>query len=183
MFLARRLKKDNICEYLLYMWQLEDLIRALELNIDLINEKIIASYPATDEQHISLYDWYESLIEMMRLENVQTEGHLQLNINTLSELEELHDLLLHSGKDVSYNAKFYHVLSFITQMRKLQNNSQISDIELCFNFQYGVMLLRLKKSEITFKTLKAQNEISKFMALLAKDYRLYKSGDLDFNEQ
>jgi hypothetical protein len=182
MFIARKLKKENICEYLLYMWQLEDLIRAFDLNIEKINEKIINSYPATDEQRKNLYDWYDSLIDMMRQENVQTKGHLQLNKNTLSELEELHQLLLHSGKDVSYNAKFYHILPFVHQMKNLQSNPQLSDLELCFNFQYGVMVLRLKKSEISSETLKAQNEISKFMTLLAKNYQLYKSGDLDFDE-
>ena len=182
MFIARKLKKENICEYLLYMWQVEDLIRAFSLNIDMVNERIIASYPVSADERKSLYNWYESLIEMMRLENVQSEGHLQLNKNIMSELDELHGLLLRSGKDAGYNAKFYHVLPFISQLRKQQNNSQISDLELSFNFQYGIMLLRMKKVVITPETLQVQTEISKFMVLLAKNYQLYKSGELDFDE-
>lgn len=182
MFIARKLKKENICEYLLYMWQVEDLIRAFSLNIDMVNERIIASYPVSADERKSLYNWYESLIEMMRLENVQTVGHLQLNKNILSELDELHGLLLRSGKDAGFNAKFYHVLPFISQLRKQQNNSQISDLELSFNFQYGIMLLRMKKVVITPETLQVQTEISKFMVLLAKNYQLYKSGELDFDE-
>jgi len=93
-FIARKLKKENICEYLLYMWQVEDLIRAFNFNIDVINDRIIAPYPVSDIERKSLYDWYESLIEMMRLENVQTEGHLQLNKNIILELDELHSLIL-----------------------------------------------------------------------------------------
>ena len=182
MFIARKLKKENICEYLLYMWQVEDLIRAFGLNIEMVNERIIASYPVSADERKSLYNWYESLIEMMRLENVQSEGHLQLNKNIMSELDELHGLLLRSGKDAGYNAKFYHVLPFISQLRKQQNNSQISDLELSFNFQYGIMLLRMKKVVITPETLQVQTEISKFMVLLAKNYQLYKSGELDFDE-
>jgi len=182
MFIARKLKKENICEYLLYMWQVEDLIRAFGLNIEMVNERIIASYPVSADERKSLYNWYESLIEMMRLENVQSEGHLQLNKNIMSELDELHGLLLRSGKNAGYNAKFYHVLPFISQLRKQQNNSQISDLELSFNFQYGIMLLRMKKVVITPETLQVQTEISKFMVLLAKNYQLYKSGELDFDE-
>jgi len=182
MFIARKLKKENICEYLLYMWQVEDLIRAFGLNIDMLNERIIASYPVSADERKSLYNWYESLIEMMRLENVQSEGHLQLNKNIMSELDELHGLLLRSGKDAGYNAKFYHVLPFISQLRRQQKNSQISDLELSFNFQYGIMLLRMKKVVITPETLQVQTEISKFMVLLAKNYQLYKSGELDFDE-
>ena len=182
MFIARKLKKENICEYLLYMWQVEDLIRAFGLNIEMVNERIIASYPVSADERKSLYNWYESLIEMMRLENVQSEGHLQLNKNIMSELDELHGLLLRSGKNAGYNAKFYHVLPFISQLRKQQNNSQISDLELSFNFQYGIMLLRMKKVVITPETLQVQTEISKFMVLLAKNYQLYKSGELNFDE-
>jgi len=182
MFIARKLKKENICEYLLYMWQVEDLIRAFNLNIDTINERIIASYPVKEGERKSLYEWYESLIEMMRLENVQTEGHLQLNKNIILELDELHSLIIRSGKDAGYNAKFYHVLPSITQLRK-QSNAALSDIELCFNFQYGIMMLRMKKAEITPETLQVQTEISKFMVLLARNFQLYKSGELDLEEE
>lgn len=182
MIIAKKLKKENICEYLLYMWQVEDLIRAFQFNIDTLNERIISPYPVKDDsERKALYDWYESLIEMMRLENVQTEGHLQLNKNIIFEMNELHGLLLKSGQDAGYNAKFYHVLPFISQLRK-QKNAILSDIELCFNFQYGIMMLRMKKAEITPETLQAQTEISKFMVLLAKNYQLFKSGELDFEE-
>ncbi len=181
MFIAHKLKKENICEYLLYMWQVEDLIRAFGLNLDTLNERIIAPYPVNDEERKSLYDWYESLIEMMRIENVQTEGHLQLNKNIVNELEELHGLLLKSGQDAGYNAKFYHVVPFLSQLRS-HSQANLSDIELCFNFQYGIMLLRMKKAKITAETLQAQTEISKFMVLLARNYQLYKSGELDFDE-
>lgn len=183
MFIASKLKKENICEYLLYMWQVEDLIRAFNLNIEVINERIIAPYPVTDEERKGLYEWYESLIEMMRHENVQTEGHLQLNKNIILELDELHSLILKSGNDAGYAAKFYHVLPFISQLRKQQDDLKISDVELCFNFQYGIMILRMKKAGITPETLQAQTEISKFMVLLARNFNLYKSGELDLEEQ
>ena len=182
MFIARKLKKENICEYLLYMWQVEDLIRAFHMNIDIINERIIATYPVTEDERKSLYEWYESLIEMMRLEDVQTNGHIQLNKNIIIELNELHTAIIRSGKDAAYAAKFYHVLPFISQLRNQQVDFKISDVELCFNFQYGIMLLRMKKTAITPETLQAQTEISKFMVLLAKNYQLNKSGDLDLEE-
>ena len=182
MFIARKLKKENICEYLLYMWQVEDLIRAFNLDMELINERIIAPYPVFDHDRKLMFDWYESLIEMMRLEDVKVSGHLQLNKNIILELDELHLSIIRSGKEAGYAAKFYHILPFITQLRKQQDDPHLSDIEICFNFQYGIMLLRMKKAEITPETLQAQTEISKFMVLLAKNYQLYKSGELDLEE-
>jgi len=181
MFIAHKLKKENICEYLLYMWQVEDLIRAFGLNIDVLNERIIEPYPVSDAERKNLYDWYESLIEMMLIENVQTDGHLQLNKNIIIELDELHGLLMKSGRDAGYNAKFFHVLPFINQLRT-HAAAGLTDIELCFNFQYGIMMLRMKKTEISPETLQVQTEISKFMVLLARSYQLYKAGELDFGE-
>ena len=39
------------------------------------------SYPAAEEQKQELMQWYTELIEMMRRENVQEKGHLQVNKN------------------------------------------------------------------------------------------------------
>ena len=181
MFIAHKLKKENICEYLLYMWQVEDLIRAFGLNIDVLNERIIAPYPVSDDERKNLYEWYESLIEMMRIENVQSDGHLQLNKNIILELTELHEILLKLGQDAGYNAKFFHVLPFVNQLRS-HAEANLTDVELCFNFQYGIMALRMKKAKISAETLQAQTEISKFMVLLARNYQLYKSGELDIDE-
>ena len=66
MFIAKQLKKENIVEYLLYMWQIEDLLRACKLDIDIANEKLILTQQLSDEQRKALYDWTESLIEMMK---------------------------------------------------------------------------------------------------------------------
>ena len=39
MFIAKQLKESSICEYLIYMWQVEDTIRAIDCNIDRIREE------------------------------------------------------------------------------------------------------------------------------------------------
>ena len=36
MFIAQKLKQTNIAEYLIYMWQIEDIIRAAGCDIDLL---------------------------------------------------------------------------------------------------------------------------------------------------
>mgnify|MGYP001344751871 CR=1 FL=1 len=181
MFIAQQLKKENICEYLLYMWQIEDVIRAFHLDIEAINENIIAPYPVSESDRKKLYEWYESLIDMMRRENIVEKGHLQLNKNIIIELNEFHQQLLTSGKDSSYNEKFYSIFPYLFELRK-KSNGNISDIELCFNFLYGIMNLRLQKTEITPATLEAQEKISQFMSQLAKDYRLFQEGELKFEE-
>ena len=179
MLIDSQLKKTNICEYLLYMWQVEDLIRALQFDMDKIGSTIVARYQFKDDaERKAVVEWYESLIEMMRMEQVLEKGHLQLNKNVIAELDELHALLLKSGQLPAYNAKYIHVLPLINQFRR-KAESGLSDVELCFNFQYGILMLRLQKTAITPETEKTREEISKFMVLLAKNYHAWKNGELD----
>ena len=44
MIIASQKRKENIAEYLLYMWQIEDIIRAYKLDIDTIDEQIVSKY-------------------------------------------------------------------------------------------------------------------------------------------
>ena len=50
MFVASQKRKENIAEYLLYMWQIEDLIRANDLDLDKITQNIVAKFNLPEEQ-------------------------------------------------------------------------------------------------------------------------------------
>ena len=77
MFISKQLKQQSIAEYLIYMWQVEDLIRAYGWDLERISEQLVARFP--EEQQAELAQWYEDLIEMMRREEVMQQGHLQIN--------------------------------------------------------------------------------------------------------
>lgn len=179
MLFSSQLKKTNISEYLLYMWQVEDVLRAFQFDIEKIKMHVIARFNINDEvQYQELVEWYENLIEMMRIENIEQHGHLQINKNTLQDLNEFHFTLLKSNQIPAYNAKFYHILPYLNQLKQ-KSKPELSDIELCFNFQYGFLLLKMNKQEISTETLKTQREIAKFMVLLNKYYHDYQAGKLE----
>ncbi len=95
MIIASQKRKENIAEYILYMWQVEDMIRANGLDIERITTNIIDRYPGLDEaRRREMREWYESLIDMMRREDVAEKGHLQMNRNVLANLVALHQALL-----------------------------------------------------------------------------------------
>ena len=50
MIVASKKRKENIAEYLLYMWQIEDLIRANGLDIDKIRTNIIDKFNLDETQ-------------------------------------------------------------------------------------------------------------------------------------
>ncbi|MDE5961245.1 MAG: DUF4924 family protein, partial [Duncaniella sp.] len=81
MYIASQKHKENIAEYLLYMWQIEDIIRANNLDIDSIKANVIDRFNLDPSQEKEMVERYESLIDMMRRENVEKTGHLQLNKN------------------------------------------------------------------------------------------------------
>ena len=191
MFTATQRKKENIAEYLLYMWQIEDIIRAYgcslpvdliranDLDMDKIEKNIIEQYTGlTDEQRRDLYEWYESLIDMMRREGVEKKGHLQINRNTLTELSDLHSRLMADPRFNTYSQEFYRVLPYIVELRAKAGDLKAGEIETCFTALYGLMMLRLQKRPVSPETLEATKQISHLLALLAKYYNEDRQGTL-----
>ncbi len=172
MYIASAKRKENIAEYLLYMWQIEDIIRANGLDIDKIKANVIDKFQLNDEQRKQLTEWYESLIDMMRREGVEKSGHLQLNKNVIIQLTDLHLALLKDPRFPDYTAEFYKTLPFIVELRAKAGENPTGEIETCFNALYGMLMLRLQSKEITPDTQNAIAQITKFIALLTKDFHL-----------
>ena len=99
MFIAQELRKKNIAEYLLYMWQVEDTIRAFGCSLGRIRREYIDRFDYTEEQKEEETDWYGNLIRMMNEEGCREKGHIQINKVVLQQLEELHVqfLYIHFG--------------------------------------------------------------------------------------
>lgn len=172
MIIASQKRKENIAEYLLYMWQIEDIIRANNLDIDRIKTNVIDRYNISPSQRKDMTEWYESLIDMMRRENVEKSGHLQLNKNVMIQLIDLHQALLKDTRFADYTAEFYKTLPFIVELRSKAGDNKSGEIETCFNALYGMLMLRLESREITPDTQKAIQQISRFIALLAHNFKL-----------
>lgn len=181
MNIAKQLKEKNIAEYLIYMWQVEDLIRAMGCDIDMIREKLISTFPEAERP--ALDEWYANLVEMMRAEGVKEQGHLQINRNVIQNLTELHGELLASTKYPFYNAAYFKALPFIVELRRKNGHQEESELETCFEALYGILLLRLQHKEITPETDTAMKAISSFISLLANYYEKEKKGELELNEE
>lgn len=180
MFISKQLKENNIAEYLIYMWQVEDMIRANGCDMEKIKKNIVDFYPLTEEQKVELTQWYIDLIEMMRRENVMEKGHLQINKNIITWLTDLHLQLLRSSKFPYYSAAYYKALPYIVELRAKGANKEEPELETCFEALYGILLLKLQKKEISEETKKAQQAISGLLAMLSNYYIEDKKGELEF---
>ena len=171
MIIAQQKRKENIAEYLLYMWQIEDIIRANKLDIDLIEQNLISQYKIDEDKRKEVKDWYESLIKMMELENAKQSGHLQINKNVIIRLADLHQELLKSPKFPEYGAEFYKPRPYIVALRAKAGEKKAGELETCFNAIYGTLLLRLQGKEISSETMQAISQISQFLAMLSNLYK------------
>lgn len=180
MYISQQLKQQNIAEYLLYMWQVEDLLRAYQFDMEKIRKHVIDPYPVSDEQKQTLVQWYADLINMMHDEGVMEKGHIQINKNIIVWLTDLHLQLLRSPKFPYYSAAYYKVLPFIVELRSKGTDKDVPEIEVCFDAMYGVLMLKLQKKEISEETQKALKVIGDFLAILADYYKKDKQGDLEF---
>ena len=201
MLVAKELRKKSIAEYLLYMWQIEDIIRAYQCSLTKIRKEYIDKFNYTDAQKDEEEDWFGDLLRMMNQEGCRENGHLQINKVIMQSLNELHAQLLTSSKFPFYSAEYYRVLPFIVELRgktkqvadrmarkndanlkEIAANLGHSEIETCFDVLYGVMMLRLQKKEISRETETAVKEITTLIGMLSDYYQKDKTEGLQFED-
>jgi hypothetical protein len=180
MIVAREKRKNNIAEYVLYMWQIEDTLRAFKFDINIIEERLILQFKQPQRVLDEIRDWYANLILAMHEEGIKEKGHLQIVTGVTNELFELHKRLLNEVKDSKYIEKYNlakpNIEAFKVKLEKTDSN----EIELCFYALYGLLLLRLKKKTITEETTAAMHSFSVLLAHLSHYYKQIEEGKAEF---
>jgi len=171
MLISRAKKKTNIVEYLIYMYQIEDIIRSFNFRIELIEESVIEQYDQPDSVKAAMKQWYQNLISEMRAEGIEQKGHLQRLEKEIEVIYKLHQKLLTTVQDNSYLRSYelakppLEELALKSGGEKFQN-----EIELALHGLYGLLLLRLKGEKIAVETETGLKKVSDMMAKLAHFY-------------
>lgn len=181
MFIAKSIREKSVVEYLLYMWQMEDLIRAYGCSLTRIRREYIDRFEYTDQQKDEEEDWFGDLIRMMNQEGKREKGHLAINEVLLQDLGDLHVRLLQSTRFPFYSAEYYRVLPFIVELRQ-KGDKEIGEIETCLNALYGVMLLRMRQKPISPETAHAIKAITTFLGMLSDYYIKDRTEGLEWEE-
>jgi hypothetical protein len=104
MLIAKKKRKENIAEYILYMWQIEDLLRALNFDRDLIFRTLVDPLDLPDDKKQEVLYWYLGIIDLLKEEKKEVAGHNYHSLHVINELNNLHLSLLE--KDSKYNSLF-----------------------------------------------------------------------------
>ena len=152
MKIAQAKRKENIAEYILHLWQMEDVVRAFG-----------------NDEALQQNDFLADLQEMLRSEGVLEKGHVQLAENALSEMEELHDELL--STQATYRAAVMQLQPQLNILKSKSDNPTQSDLRMMFVFLYNIMLLRLKKHPVSDDTESIRRQVTSLLAYLSKVYK------------
>lgn len=180
MLIAQETRKTNIAEYILYMWQVEDLLRACSFNSELIESRLASRFKADEKTTLEISAWYNNLALMMEKEHLQEKGHLQVLVNLVNDLNEFHLKLVETQVDEQYLRLYQLNHLLINEFIQKSGGAVQNEVEACLNALYAVMLLKLKNVEITPLTMSTVEGFGRMIGHLSARYIQFENDDFDF---
>jgi hypothetical protein len=176
MIIAQEKRKTNIAEFILYMWQVEDLIRASGFDLEKVDENVISKFDLPAETLGEIRTWYSNLITLMAEERIVKKGHMPFLNNLIRELNDLHLRLLQSPQEKKYQEIYREARSNIKSFMEKSPDTFSSEIEACLTGLYGYLMLRLKQTGISEETKTAMASFSNLLAALSTRFREIEEG-------
>lgn len=180
MIVAQEKRKNNIAEYILYMWQIEDMIRALDHDLNKIEQTLVDHYQVDEKQKKEIVNWYSNLTLMMQKEQLQSSGHLQFLINLIDDLNRFHLALISKKVDAEY-IRLYDGIKEDIELVRQKSNQKHHDVEVALNTLYLILMLKMKKQNVSEGTQQAVFKFGNFMGHLSKLFQAYEAGDLELD--
>ena len=146
MDIAQAKRKENIAEYILYLWQIEDLLRALQFSPEAIYSQFVAPRNLDEQSQNVLLMWYMDIATLLREEEKQSSGHLDHTLHLIADMHNLHLQLMQLPVGAHYRTTVARLEPYLPTLRTVLGKN-ISDTELCFRALYAAMLYRIKGGE------------------------------------
>ncbi|WP_026954694.1 DUF4924 family protein [Algoriphagus vanfongensis] len=168
--IAAKKKSQNIAEYILYLYQMEDLIRSYQGNLEEIKQYVVAHYPVEEQEKSEITSWFEGLIQRMKQEKIMENGHLEETQKLVDELSKIHWQLLKSDKTYfeSYQKAKPHIVQAVLDAA---GQDLGNEIQICLNGVYGLLLCRLLGKKVSDEQLKTAEAFGEVLSLLNLVYQ------------
>jgi hypothetical protein len=180
MLIARELRKNNIAEYILYMWQVEDLLRACSFDPDQIRSQLVSRFDVDTEKKKEIADWYLNLAMMMEKEHIQGKGHLQVVMNLVNDINEFHLKMLQVQTDQEYVKLYHQNMEAIGEFCHRSGREEMNEVEACLNALYGVLMLKLRSTEVSESTQKTIEGFGRLIGHLSARYIQFGNDEFEF---
>lgn len=149
MLLVDKKKQENISEYIIYMYQTELLIRNFEFDIEKIKIHVFGNIPDEKmDEAIKAEELkgYASIIEDMKKEGLEKEGHLSYVQEEVQKLADLSRTLQIENED--YRAVFNAARPAIRQSIQDSEGMINNPIQACLNGVFGLLIARMNGKEV-----------------------------------
>ncbi|MHA7128036.1 DUF4924 family protein [Algoriphagus namhaensis] len=171
---AESKKAQNIAEYIIYLYQQEDLIRSFQGNLAEIRQYVVSHFPVDEKEKEEIFLWYKSLRDQMEQEEVLERGHLNEARMLVRQLSELHWSLL--KRDKTYFETYQKAKPHIIQAVMDADGQDVgSEVQICLNGVYGLLLCRLLGKKVTEEQLKSVEAFGEVLSLLSYYYHVQDS--------
>jgi len=169
MLLVDQKYENNICEYIVHMYQTEDLLRVYDFNLDSIEKFVIYHLPIEEIEKKEFKNWYAQIKDEMTEEGIMQQGHLSRVQANVSELSVLHEKLLIDDED--YAEVFFEAEPHINHHISLSEGKIVNPIQICINGIYGLLLLRLNGKTVKKELQERLDHFGNVLSYLAVKYK------------
>lgn len=162
-------KRENIAEYIIHMYQTEDLILSYNFNLDEIFEFVIKHMSKDENELKQLLLWYAEIIEKMKSEQVvETKQRLKQTQVYVDQLTALHNSLIKN--DPAYRAIVEPAEADIASQIKLSNHTIKNRVQILLNAVYGMLLIKLSGKKVSSDQQQMIQQFGNILAYLSKKY-------------
>ena len=145
MLIALQKRNEISAEYILYLWQVEDLLRALQFSPEAIYRTLVDRIEGADEQQKeNIFNWYMQIVDLLRKEGKESQGHIDHTLHLVADLHNLHLQLMKLPVGEHYRSTYSRLAPELPRLRTIIEKEEMSDTELCFRALYAAMLYRIK---------------------------------------
>ena len=178
MDIAQAKRKENIAEYILYLWQIEDLLRALQFSPEAVYSQLVAPRHLAPEQEQVFLAWYMDIAALLQKEGKEQSGHLDHTLHLIADMHNLHLQLMELPVGKTYRQKYARLAPYLPTLHAIIGKEDVSDTELCFRTLYAAMLYRIK-GEGEKAVADTLEYVSPVVAELSAMYRKVERGETD----
>lgn len=183
MDIAKAKRRENIAEYILYLWQLEDLLRALQFSPEAVYSQLIVPRDLSEPQQRLYLEWYMDIADLLRQEGKEQQGHLDHTLHLIADLHNLHLQLLKLPVGAHYRERYARLEPELPGLRAVLGREEMNDTELCFRALYAAMLYRIRGEGGGQAVADTVAYISPVIAELAAMYGKVERGETDLFER
>ncbi|SHN27017.1 protein of unknown function [Cyclobacterium lianum] len=167
--IADKKKQENIVEYILYLYRMEDLIRAYHFDMQEVEKYVLGHQKVDARDRSESLNWLKGMARDMKEIGIQEKGHLPHVQRVVDQLASIHWELIRT--DPTYFALYKktqsHLLSLISEAG---DEDPGHEVQLYIHTLYGLLLSKLNGRKAAEEILEAASCFGDALAYLNAVY-------------